>query len=104
MKLGWTLLTTVSLGSSLAAADSAEYARATPAALTVDGGSSARGVSEGWLILPQGLELGSELALITAQPSLGGEQIAFTDVALMRLHARRSLAERAELYAAVSIL
>jgi hypothetical protein len=102
MKLAWTLLITGSLGSSLAVADDEEgVARAVSP--SIDYGS-VRGVSEDWQILPQGMELGSELKFITSAPSLGSEPLAFSDVAVMTLHLRRSIAEVAELYAAVDLL
>jgi hypothetical protein len=102
MKLGWTLIVTLSLGPSLAVADDDESPRVTVGD-SLDYGS-VRGVSEDWMILPQGLELGSELKFITSAPSLGAEPIAFSDVAIMTLHLRRSLAEVGELYASIDVL
>jgi hypothetical protein len=104
----WTLLAGVSLAGAFAAAAHAETPEpASPSraveTLAIDGGS-ARGVAQSWMILPHGAELGAELKLITSDPSLGGGAIKFSDVGILTLRGRKSLAGKAELVGSVDLL
>jgi hypothetical protein len=57
------------------------------------------------LALPSGvIELGGELALLTSSAELAGDAIAFTDVGLLRLRARKSFGGQLELFAATQLL
>ena len=54
--------------------------------------SSPRSHVENYLVLPDdSTELGGEVAFVTAREGPGGEALRFTDVALLRLHARYGL-------------
>lgn len=66
---------------------------------------SERNVSGGWLILPEGQEVGAELRFITAKPaSLGADELAFSDIGILGLHARTALGGKVDLAAAVDLL
>jgi hypothetical protein len=57
------------------------------------------------LLMPDGdIELGGEMAFVTADESLGNAEVKFTDVALLRLHVRRSIKRKVELVAGTTIL
>lgn len=65
---------------------------------------SYRTVSQGWMILPDGWEFGSELRFITSQPSLGATPLAFTDLSLLTLRGRRVLGKRADVFGSLDVL
>jgi hypothetical protein len=66
--------------------------------------SSARGVAEDYLVLPQGAELTGDLKLITSGPSLGGQPLSLGDLALFELGGRYALARRVEISGTVDFL
>lgn len=53
---------------------------------------------------PLGWELGASLDFMTADRTLGGRRLKFTDVALFRAHGLLALGKRAELFAGVDLL
>jgi hypothetical protein len=66
---------------------------------------SYRSVPDGWLILPEGQELGAELRFVQARSgALSADELVFTDVAFLTLRARTVLGTRADLFAAVDVL
>ena len=97
----WTLAALLGLGG-VAAAESPEPARTTDESLDV--APSHRGVAEDYLVLPSGGELTAQMRFVTAGALLGGERLAFTDLALFGLSARWSLFTKLELAAAVDFL
>lgn len=105
-KPGLTLLAALTLGGSIAKASPPDVAPSAPdrGVESVEMGGSARGVAQDWLILPKGLELSGELRFLTADPSLGGNRIQFSDVGLLTLRVRSALGGKAELVASVDLL
>jgi hypothetical protein len=99
-----TLAAFLSLGASIAIADE-EGAMPRTAEVIDTGGGGVRGVAQEWMVLPSGQELGVEMRLLTAKPmSLGTDELAFTDVALLGLRARTALGMRSELSASIDVL
>jgi len=66
--------------------------------------SSARGVAEEFLVLPEGGEVGGRLRTITSDGGLGTGKLALTDLALFDLSAEYAIAHHFELDAQVSFL
>ncbi|MBN2195328.1 MAG: hypothetical protein JW751_21095 [Polyangiaceae bacterium] len=59
----------------------------------------------GDLVLPTGLiEVGGEILFVTSDHEVGGEPLELTDLGLLRLHARRALLRRFEVFAATELL
>jgi hypothetical protein len=54
--------------------------------------------------LKVGGELGASLDFLTSDPSLGGEELKFTDVVLFRVHGLVSIGKRLELFAGSDVL
>lgn len=66
---------------------------------------SARSKANDWMIMPAGTTtIGGHLGFMTAYAGLGDEQIRFTDVVMLNLHARRSFKDRYEIYGSTSLL
>ncbi len=66
---------------------------------------SARSKANDWMIMPAGTTtLGGHLGFMTAYAGLGDDEIRFTDVVLMTLHARRAFKDRFEIYGSSSFL
>lgn len=65
---------------------------------------SARTKIESDLVRTGGWEVGASLNFLTSRPSLGGESLAFTDLALLRLHGLITLGGSLELFGGTDIL
>lgn len=64
-----------------------------------------RALAADWLILPQGTwTLGGDLRFLTAEGGLGEGALRFTDAVLLDLHARASVAGKAELFGGLTLL
>jgi hypothetical protein len=94
-KLTWTLAALASLGG-ISFADEAR-----PAAELSDvirgGGGSHRGVAQDYLVAPSGGELTAQMRFLMTEPSLGGEAMKFSDLALFGLGGRWALFAKLEL-------
>jgi hypothetical protein len=101
-KLTWTLSALVSL-AGIAAAD-----EDSPAVETSDvirgGGGSHRGIAQDYLVAPSGGELTAQMRFLMTEPSLGGEAMKFSDLALFGLGGRWSLFSKLELSLEASFL
>jgi hypothetical protein len=99
-QLASTLLVLVTLGG---------IAGASPpptADVMLAGGSSGsfRGVNDDYLVLPDGGELTGQMKFVTSAPSLGGQPLSFSDLALFGLATRWSILRKLELSANVDLL
>jgi hypothetical protein len=98
----------LSLVTSVVRADEPDVDKSgvTPAGETISysDASSVRGVAKEWMILPEGQVLGAELRFLTSKPSLGAAPLEFSDVAILGLNAKVSVAGKAELFASVDLL
>ena len=92
-KLTWTLAALAILGGS-ARAD--EDARPAVESIDVSRGSY-RGVSQDYLVAPAGGELTGQMRFLMTEPSLGGEAMKFSDLALFGIGGRWSLFSKLEL-------
>jgi hypothetical protein len=107
-ELTWTLAALAALGGT-ALADDNDNEKA-PAALGVDtnvtltSGASMRGVAQDYLVLPDGGELTGQMKFVMSEPSLGGQRMRFSDLALFELAGRWSLARRLEISGGVALL
>lgn len=63
-----------------------------------------RGVAQDYLVSPEGGELSGLIKFVTADPSLGGQALKFTDLALFEVAGRWSLYSVLELSASVDFL
>ena len=100
-KLTWTLATLAILGGTAAAEDDAGVAGE---AISVRTAGSARGVAQDYLVRPAGGELTSQMRFLISEPSLGGEAMRFSDLALFGIGGRWSIFERLELSLEASFL
>ncbi len=104
-KLHATLATLAVLGGAAHADDMAndEGSSAGVAALQLSSGSR-RGVAQDYIVLPSGGELTGTMRFVTSQPSLGGEALRFSDLALFGLSGRWALFSKLELSAGAEFL
>jgi hypothetical protein len=72
--------------------------------IMVSASSSHRGVADDYLVLPEGGELTGQMRFVTAEPSLGGKALSFSDLALFGLSTRWSLGRHVELSGGVELL
>lgn len=71
----------------------------------ITGDADPRSHSADWLILPQGsATVGGHLRFLTAEGGLGEEALRFTDVVLLDVNGRLSLAGTGELFASTTLL
>ena len=56
------------------------------------------------LVSTRGWEMGASLNFLTSEPSIGGEDLKFTDMVLLRLHGLISLGGAVELFAGTDVL
>jgi hypothetical protein len=101
-KLTWTLAALTILGST-AQAQEAEGTSTAGVAMDVSRGSH-RGVAQDYLVAPSGGELTSSMKFLMTEPSLGGEAMKFSDLALFNVGGRWSLFSRLELSIDASFL
>jgi len=99
----WTLLVLATLGGSAAADDDEKSAASAGETIGVTG-ASPRGVAQDYVVLPEGGELTGQMKFVMSEPSLGGERLRFSDLALFELAGRWSLHSRIELSGAVDLL
>ena len=92
-KLTWTLAALAILGGS-ARAD--EYQPGVETLSVRDSGSH-RGVAQDFLVLPAGGEFTSQMRFLMSEPSLGGKEMKFSDLALFGVGVRWSIFEKLEL-------
>ncbi len=71
---------------------------------TLGGATDVRSYAKDWLVAPPGYHVGGELRFITAGTSPDGPRIKFTDLAILRLHARTTLGRRVELAGSLDLL
>ena len=100
MKLATTLAALVILGP-IAHAESEQ--------LSLDGGvvnvsGSHRGVSRDYLVSPSGSELTGQMKFLVTEPSLGGEAMKFSDLALFSIAGRWAVFEKVEISLGASFL
>lgn len=82
-----------------------QTSRTEPVAVAGGRLGTARGKVEKKLVSPTHWEVGASLNFLTSgEPSLGGEPLAFTDVALLRLHGLVSVAGKVEIFGGVDVL
>lgn len=103
MRFAWTLVATSLLGLPLASAHPVSSPTLGEEALAVDSGSR-RGVAQDYLVAPSGGELTGQTRFVTADPLLGDQRLAFSDLALFDLAARYSVFSRLELSGRVTLL
>ncbi|MGN6109012.1 MAG: hypothetical protein ACTHU0_28155 [Kofleriaceae bacterium] len=103
-KLRWTLATVAILGGSAHAEPEREVPSQASHADVIRLGSSPRGVAQDYLVLPAGGEISASMRFVTSEPSLGGEPLRFSDLALFGLAGRWSLARWLEASASVDLL
>ncbi len=97
MKATTTLATLAILGGTAAASPPPmDEATVTGGALHTTGGSL-RGVAQDYLVLPSGGEITGRMKFVMSEPSLGGEEMKFSDLALFGVGARWSLFSKLEL-------
>jgi hypothetical protein len=63
-----------------------------------------RSYAKDWMVAPPGYNIGGELRFITAATSPDGPRIHFTDMALLRMHARWTASKRIELAGSIDLL
>ncbi|MDQ3335933.1 MAG: hypothetical protein M4D80_12255 [Myxococcota bacterium] len=100
-KLTWTLAALSALGG-VAQADE-ERSPATADVMSVSRGSH-RGVAQDYLVAPAGGELTSSMKFLMTEPSLGGEAMKFSDLALFNVGGRWSFFSKLELSLEASFL
>jgi hypothetical protein len=100
-KLTWTLAALACLGG-VAQADE-EGSMATADVMSVSRGSH-RGVAQDYLVAPAGGELTSSMKFLMTEPSLGGEAMKFSDLALWSVGGRWSFFSKLELSIEASFL
>jgi hypothetical protein len=101
-KLTWTLVALASLGGA-AQAEVVEGSYATADVMNVSRGSH-RGVAQDYLVAPSGGELTSSMKFLMTEPSLGGEAMKFSDLALWSVGGRWAIYPRLELSLEASFL
>ena len=94
-KLTWTLAALVCLGGVAQADEEGSYATSADV-MNVSRGSH-RGVAQDYLVAPAGGELTSSMKFLMTEPSLGGEAMKFSDLALFSVGARWSFLAKLEL-------
>ena len=103
-KLRWTLLAVAGLGGT-AAADSLEPVAASNYSEAVTVAGSYRGVSQDYLVAPEGGELTAQMKFVMADgAALGDEPVKFTDVGLFGLGGRWSLFSKLDLAVSADFL
>jgi len=98
-KLTWTLAALAILGGSARADEDAR-----PAVEAIDVSRSHRGVAQDYLVAPAGGELTGQMRFLMTEPSLGGEAMKFSDLALFGIGGRWSLFSKLELSLEASFL
>jgi hypothetical protein len=88
----------------LSDAELARLAEAEAKAEVITISGATRGVAEDFLVLPDGVDVGGRLRLITADDGLGAGAIKLTDLALIDLHAEWGVAHGFELDGVISVL
>jgi hypothetical protein len=71
---------------------------------TISLSGSARSMSSGWLIMPEGWEATGALKFLTSDAPPGGERMKLTDVVVSRAALRKSFGGKAELAIGVDLL
>ncbi len=105
MKLHATLATLAILGGPAHADDVANDEGGSPSVAAIEiSSSSRRGVAQDYIVLPAGGELTGTMRFVTSQPSLGGEPLRFSDLALFGLSGRWALFSKLELSAGAEFL
>jgi hypothetical protein len=100
-KLTWTLAALISLGG-IAQAEQDEVGATADVMRT--SGTSHRGVAQDYLVMPAGGEITGQMRFLMSEPSLGGEEMKFSDLALFSLGGRWSLFTKLELSVEASFL
>lgn len=72
--------------------------------VSLGGTTDVRSYAKDWLVAPPGYHIGGELRFITASTSPDGPRIKFTDLAILRLHARTTWGRRVELAGSLDLL
>jgi len=101
-KLTWTLTALTALGG-IAYADE-ERISVTGADSMGSQSGSLRGVAQDYLVMPSGGEITSQMRFLMTEPSLGGEAMKFSDLALFGIGGRWSLFSKLELSLEASFL
>jgi len=82
----------------------AQYSVPSQAASSSERVGTARSKVREELVSPDGWEVGASLNFITSEPSLGGEDLKFTDMVLLRLHGLVSVGGSVELFGGTDVL
>jgi len=93
----------VALVGALPGTALAQYSVPSQAAASSERVGTARSKVKEELVSDEGWEMGASLNFITSEPSLGGEDLKFTDMVLLRLHGLVSLGS-VELFAGTDVL
>lgn len=99
-----TLAALVSLGGTALADDDRDVIPVAEASGAVLDHGSHRNVSKNTLVSPSGGELSAQMKFVMAEPSLGGEEMKFSDLALFGIGGRWSLLSKLELSLEVNFL
>src|SRR5436190_7936395 len=99
-----TLVALAILGTTASARAESVEPLSEAAVVTSDVGVSRRGVAQDYLVLPSGGELTGQMRFLTSEPSLGGQEMKFTDHALFGIGGRWALLSRLEISLEASFL
>ena len=91
-----TLLALVLLGGTAYAQRPMIDSASTGESISLTAGS-ARGVAQDYMVLPSGGEISGQMKFLMSEPSLGNEEMKFSDLALFGIGARWSLFSKLEL-------
>jgi hypothetical protein len=105
-RTAWTIAALGALGGTAVAGDLDEtraVAGSMSDAITLEHGSN-RGVSQNYLVMPDGGELSGQMRFVMSEPALGAEPLRFSDLGLFDLSGRWSLLSKLEVSGSVTLV